>query len=80
MDGVQTLELAEDQRDGALHLLIGILGNLAGRLADVAARQRHAQLAALGLGPPAREHALLDQVQLGLASIVPFKPSRSRSL
>jgi hypothetical protein len=44
-----------------------IQDDLAGRAADVADRQRDGQLAALGLGEPARQHPLPDQVQLCLA-------------
>jgi hypothetical protein len=50
-----------------LRLLVGIQDGLAGRAADVADRQRDGQLAALGLGEPARQHPLPDQVQLCLA-------------
>ena len=50
-----------------LRLLVGIQDGLAGRAADIADRQRDRQLAALGLGEPARQHPLPDQVQLCLA-------------
>ena len=50
-----------------LRLLVGVEDDLAGRAADIADRQRDGQLAALGLGEPARQHPLPDQVQLCLA-------------
>ncbi len=67
VDGAQPGEGAEDQPDDMLRLLVGIQDGLAGRAADVADRQRDGQLAALGLGEPARQHPLPDQVQLCLA-------------
>ena len=67
VEGAQPAEGAEDQADNMLRLLVGIEDDLAGRAADVADRQRDRQLAALGLGEPARQHPLPDQVQLCLA-------------
>ena len=67
VEGAQPGEGAEDQPDNMLRLLVGIQDGLAGRAADVADRQRDGQLAALGLGEPARQHPLPDQVQLCLA-------------
>jgi len=66
VEGPEPPEGAEDQPDNMLRLLVGIEDGLAGQAADVTDRQWDGQLAALGLGEPARQHPLPDQVQLCL--------------
>ena len=67
VERAQPPEGAEDEADDVLRLLVGVEDGLAGRAAHVADRQRDRQLASLGLGQPARQHPLPDQVQLCLA-------------
>jgi hypothetical protein len=62
-----------DGPDDVLCLLVRVEDGLAGRAADVADRQRDRQLAPLGLGQPARQHPLPNQVQLCFRDL-PFHP------
>jgi hypothetical protein len=67
IDCATSLEDVEHQPDRRLHLLVGIGGDCAGGRANIAARQIEEQLAALGLGAAAGQHAAFQQVQLRLA-------------
>ena len=79
MHGAQLLEQAEHQADDRLDLLIGIEGNLAGGPADIPGRQRDRQLPAAALA--SRPDAIRCLIRCSSTSlIVPFSPSRRRSL
>jgi hypothetical protein len=73
------LKQAEHQADDRLDLLIGVEGNLAGGLADIPGRQRERQFSAAGLGQPTEAIRCLIRCS-STSVIVPFNPSRSRSL
>ena len=64
--GPQLLELAKDQSDHRLSLLVGVAADLAGSLPDVADWQGEGELAPPGLRERALVHPLLEDVELCL--------------
>jgi hypothetical protein len=67
MQGAELGELGEDQPHHGLGLLVGVQGRLPRGAAHIAGRQPDGQLSPPRLGLLAGQHALLEQVQLGLA-------------
>ena len=63
-DRPPALEQVEHQPDRRLRLLVGIEDDLAGGTAHIAHRHVPAEFAPRRLGPPALEHARLDDMQL----------------
>jgi len=60
-------ELAEDEAHDLLHLLVRVQCDFPRGAPDVAAGDRHGQIAAAGLAQPPLFHPLLEDRQLGLA-------------
>ena len=67
VQGPLAIELVEDQPHHLLRLLVGVQGQAASRLADIADRRVVEQLAAAGLVQPPLVHPGAEEVQLGLA-------------
>ena len=67
VQGPLAIELVEDRAHHLLGLLVGVEGQAASRLADIADRRVVEQLAAAGLVQPPLVHPGAEEVQLGLA-------------
>ena len=79
MHRAQLIEQPEHQPDDRLDLLIGIQGHLAGGPAGIPGRQRDSQLPRPALA--SRPDAIRCLIRCSSTSlIVPFSPSRRRSL
>jgi hypothetical protein len=67
VEGAELLELLEDEAHDLLDLLVGIEDHLPGGASHIASRDGESELAPASLGKLALVHALLYDVQLGLA-------------
>ena len=79
MNAAPTREHVEDDLNRVAHPLVGIKHNLARDTAQIAAREREAEFAPCRLVTTAFVEARPHDVELA-SLIVPFRPSRRRSL